>query len=386
MSIVDEITRLTSAKANIKAAIEAKGVSVPSSAHLDAFPSYVSAISAGSGDNLEAEMLMGTLSGTYTNADVTSLRPGAFRHQTQLLSVELPNVSRITGANAFRECYSVQHIALPKLSSIASEGYTFYQCSKLVSMDLPLLTSLPSYAFYECSMLQSVSIPKATTISQYAFNNCYRLSSLYAPEVNTIGSRAFVACSNFDVWDFPKGEYIASSVASGNTHAPTSVYFGGQGVTAQIGAYAFYNCGNLKTFDFPYVRYIYSSALMATGVQSVRFYSLYSIYSYVFARCEDLSVAFLSGGNTNGQLSIGGYAFASCPALESVYWLCSSLGYVGADIFFRTPMTDSSYIGHFGSIYVKASMLSAFQTATNAVRYSSRFVGLTDEEIAALPF
>jgi len=386
MSIVDEITRLTSAKANIKAAIEAKGVSVPSSAKLDAFPSYVSAISAGSGDNLEAEMLMGTLSGTYTNADVTSLRPGAFRHQTQLLSVELPNVSRITGANAFRECYSVQHIALPKLSSLASEGYTFYQCSNLQSMDLPVATTIPSYAFYYCSQLKSVSIPKVKTISQYAFNNCFRLSSLYAPELETIGANAFVACSALAVWDFPKVDFIASSVASGNAYAPQSVYCGGSGLAAQIGRQAFYNCANLRTFDFPYVRYIYSSALEATGVRSVYFYSLFSIYRYAFTNCHSLSVAFLSGGNTNGQLSIDAYAFASCSALESVYWICSSLGYVGASIFFRTPIADSSYIGHFGSIYVKASMLSAFQTTTNGVIYSSRFVGLTDEEIAALPF
>lgn len=44
MSIASEITRLQTAKADLKTAIEGKGVTVPSSAKLDAYPALVESI------------------------------------------------------------------------------------------------------------------------------------------------------------------------------------------------------------------------------------------------------------------------------------------------------------------------------------------------------
>lgn len=48
MSVASEITRLQGAKASIKSAIEAKGVTVPSNALLDSFATYIAQISGGS--------------------------------------------------------------------------------------------------------------------------------------------------------------------------------------------------------------------------------------------------------------------------------------------------------------------------------------------------
>ena len=64
MSIASEITRLQSAKADLKSAIEAKGVTVSSSATLDDYDTYVAAISGGGGGKY-AE-------GTYTLASAAS--------------------------------------------------------------------------------------------------------------------------------------------------------------------------------------------------------------------------------------------------------------------------------------------------------------------------
>ena len=49
MSIASEISRLQTAKSDIKTAIEAKGVTVPSSATIDTYDDYVSQISGGGG-------------------------------------------------------------------------------------------------------------------------------------------------------------------------------------------------------------------------------------------------------------------------------------------------------------------------------------------------
>lgn len=55
MAISTEIARLQQAKADIKTAIEAKGVSVPSSAKLDAYDGYIAAIPQGSAPSLQSK-------------------------------------------------------------------------------------------------------------------------------------------------------------------------------------------------------------------------------------------------------------------------------------------------------------------------------------------
>ena len=44
--------------------------------------------------------------------------------------------------------------------------------------------------------------------------------------------------------------------------------------------------------------------------------------------------------------------------------------------FSSTPMLNSTYLGTYGSIYVKSSMLNAFKTATYWSVYSNRMVGI----------
>ena len=70
MSIASEISRLQSAKADIKTAIEAKGVTVPSNATIDTYDTYVSQISGGGGTNYLAQYANGTLSGAITSTQL----------------------------------------------------------------------------------------------------------------------------------------------------------------------------------------------------------------------------------------------------------------------------------------------------------------------------
>lgn len=55
MSIASEITRLQSAKADIRTAIQAKGATVPSSAKLDAYDGYIAQIPTGSTPTLQTK-------------------------------------------------------------------------------------------------------------------------------------------------------------------------------------------------------------------------------------------------------------------------------------------------------------------------------------------
>lgn len=67
MSIATQISRLQTAKADLKTSIEAKGVIVPSEALLDTYDTYVDAIETGGGEIVEMSQLL--LSGNVEELD-----------------------------------------------------------------------------------------------------------------------------------------------------------------------------------------------------------------------------------------------------------------------------------------------------------------------------
>lgn len=71
MSIASEITRLQGAKADIKSAIEAKGVTVPSSAKLDTYDDYIAQITGG-GEAIPSSL---SVSGSWTNQQIIGNAP-----------------------------------------------------------------------------------------------------------------------------------------------------------------------------------------------------------------------------------------------------------------------------------------------------------------------
>ena len=116
--------------------------------------------------------------------------------------------------------------------SVESVGdYAFAYCSKLTSVDFPLVTSIGTYAFNGCSALTSVNFPLVTSIGTYAFYNCKVLTTVNFPLVTSIGNSAFWGCSALTAADFP--------------------------LVTSIGNSAFYNCSALTAL-------ILRSEIMAT--------------------------------------------------------------------------------------------------------------------------
>ena len=156
-TIAENLSRIQSAKADIKTAIEAKWVTVPSSATIDTYATYVSQISGGVGgipmpSNLSAATLNDY--GLLTSADIKS------------------GVTSI-GDNVFYSCRSITSVTIP--NSVTTIGVsTFRYCSSLTSIDIPSgVTSIGNEAFRYCSRLSSVTVLATTppTIGVSAFNN-----------------------------------------------------------------------------------------------------------------------------------------------------------------------------------------------------------------------
>ena len=139
MSIASEITRLQTAKADIKTAIEAKGVTVPSNATLDTYDDYVAQISGGGGDNGKLKsMVDGSISAITTSdlGGILTVRNYAFNDCVSLKSAAIPDGVTKFGNYAFNSCTSLSAITIPTtLNSVGT--YAFQSCIKLESVTLP---------------------------------------------------------------------------------------------------------------------------------------------------------------------------------------------------------------------------------------------------------
>ena len=113
----------------------------------------------------------------------------------------------------------------------------------------------------------------------------------------------------------------------------------------------FANCLFLTSVDFPVCTSIGSNAFYyCSSLTEVSFPACKSIYSSAFTNCKNLSKVYLTSTSVASLLSIS--AFTS------------------------TPMSNSTYLGYFGSIYVPANLLNSYKTATRWSAYSSRFVAI----------
>ena len=174
--------------------------------------------------------------------------------------------------------------------------------------------------------LTSYTNKRVSCVGSYAFAYCDNLTTVSFPAATTIGNGAFSDCYNLTTASFPEA--------------------------TTIGRDAFNFCRKLTTASFPAATTIGSGA---------------------FAYCYNLTTASFPAATT-----IGSDAFYYCYNLKSLYLAGSSVCTLSHyNAFSFTPIGDSSAsAGTYGSIYVPASLLTSYQTATNWTYFSSRFVGI----------
>lgn len=163
MSIANEISRIQAAKASLKTQIEAKGVTVPSSATIDTYPTYVSQIPAGGGDDsVLRDLIEGDITSITIPSGTTSIRNNAFYSYSGLTSVTIPDSVTTIGVRAFNNCSDLTSVTIPdSVTSIGNQAFSY--CIGLANVTIGSgVTSIGNQAFGTCSGLESVTV-KATT-------------------------------------------------------------------------------------------------------------------------------------------------------------------------------------------------------------------------------
>lgn len=210
------------------------------------------------------------------------------------------------------------------------------------------ITDLGLCALHNCNLLTDVDLPNVTAIATLAFEANNTLRTATFSQALTIGEIAFEVCTALESVNFPNAVSIAQ--------------------------YAFGECDVLNFISFPNVIDIADSAFyLCPSIPSAIFPKAETIGGAAFGSCFGIEIISFPKAVT-----IGTWAFGDCSSLTSAYFLGSSVPTFGFEVFGGTPMETSALTGNFGSIYVPASLVSAYQAVPNLSSYASRITAYTE--------
>lgn len=165
---------------------------------------------------------------TIRGNKITSIGSNAFKNNTNIKSIEIPDGVTSIDYNAFEGCTNLESVKIPSTVQYIYSS-AFKGCSNLRNIELPEgLTSIDSSIFKECTSLKNINIPSTVkNIYGNAFEGCTNLESIEIPSsVVSIYSSAFEGCSKLE---------------------SVKIQYG----LKNIYSYAFYNCNNLKSIEIP---------------------------------------------------------------------------------------------------------------------------------------
>ena len=91
---------------------------------------------------------------------------------------------------AFYNATSLERVTLQSVTTVGT--YTFSDCTNLISVDLPNLSSATgTFAFNNCTNLAQVNLPKISAVSNYTFSDCSALEKVEVGQIKSVGSYSF---------------------------------------------------------------------------------------------------------------------------------------------------------------------------------------------------
>ncbi len=196
---------------------------------------------------------------------LTKVWEQAFKNQSSLESVQLPDSITQIQWYAFSRCSNLKKIVLPKDMKVLP-AYAFEYCESLEDILLPEgLQMIGGAAFSNCSMLAEVELPEGLEeIGKQAFMSCYALENIHIPtSVKKIGAGAFMNSPELTVTMEEDNKYFNLSngvlytedektlvAVSGKTLENVTEYVIPDGVE-EIMPYAFNSADLLEKVTFP---------------------------------------------------------------------------------------------------------------------------------------
>ena len=222
-----------------------------------------------------------------TKYKITKIAQEAFKNNTTLTSVIIPNSVTEIGQYAFSGCTSLE-------TAIIGDGVK--DLGKITTDDSGLPISSEHWSIFSgCTSLKNAIIGKSVeSICGYTFNNCTSLESIEIPDnVKYIGYYCFYNCTSLKELPIGNGVETIGYLAFG-TNAPLNVaFFTFENITIPdsvktIEPYAFGYCTSLKKVTF------------GSGIETIGYDA--------FSNCTSLEITIPDSVTT-----IGDYAFYNVP-------------------------------------------------------------------------
>lgn len=242
----------------------------------------------------------------------TTIPKDAFRQNSILLNLVLPEKTEVIDTTAFLSC---SHLNIEKFpESLSRIGrYAFQNCYGLNGLNGALtipqgVTEIETSAFSYCSRISSCNLEKTalTEINGYVFEGCFNLTEVRLPErITKIGTKAF------------SGSGIRS------INLPESL--------SEIGENAFENCGKLSSIELPAgISRIGNNIFAGSGLVCITIpESITRIPDYAFYDCKNLMVVNFP---TSLQ-SIDWHAFRGCTNMAAISSPAQEPAQIGANGF-----------------------------------------------------
>jgi hypothetical protein len=134
---------------------------------------------------------------TSLPSGVTTIGSAAFYNCTNLALTSLPSGVTYIGTNTFKFCTNLALTSLPSGVTTIHNG-SFYGCESIISMTFPnALTTIGTRAFSYCKSLTTLEFLSTTppTIQADTFQGCTALTTVYVP-AGTLS--AYQTATNYD--------------------------------------------------------------------------------------------------------------------------------------------------------------------------------------------
>ena len=276
---------------------------------------------------------------------VTYIGYSAFICCNSLTSITIPDGVTYIGEAAFRGCDSLKSITFPKgMTTIGGDFDTILgQDSRIESIVIPEgVTAIGDKAFYGCTSLMEITIPASvTSIGNSAFGGCYNITSMNIDANNTVyhsegnclietaSKTLLMAGKNFVIPDDGSVTSIEKRAFSNRPDLESIVI---PDCVTSIGDFAFTSCNNLTSVTIP-------------G-------SVTSVGKNAFSYCEGLTNVIMLDGVT--EIDVNAFywcrnlASVTIPATvthigDSAFYLCSELkevNYAGTKEQWKTITID----------------------------------------------
>ncbi|EAY18250.1 Leucine Rich Repeat family protein [Trichomonas vaginalis G3] len=288
---------------------------------------------------------------------VTTIGQNAFRDKTNLIEISFQPDSQLEVINeyAFFNCISMVFTRLPQTVKTI-EGSAFFQCYKLQSISFPILTSIGKNAFQNCIGLTSadIQLSSVVTLDDYAFMGCKLLPSFNLPRnIKYLGISVFQDCIKLSKVLF-QSTLISIKESCFQNCALDNVDLSQCTNLHDIPNRCFYNNANLQSITFPpSISTFGISSLSMTAITSFTATSnVNTISTKAFDGCPLLTEFIIDQDSVLTPSGLGVDVFRNCPKLRNITCLSQNFHVITSALF--TP-DDTILI-----IFPPASHVSSF--------------------------